>query len=285
MADVLSIYDASADALAEVLEAAAFRSVADSLSYTRDARAFFDFASTHGLRPTEVATVRAWVDSLHDHYAPASIVPMLSAVKKALRGAANELASAKEAAAFSEALRGVKPPKQATKAIRRDFMLTADEEAKVLRLMSSRNAALFRFLLKTGARISEALGIRLDQCKAEGEIVVCPILGKGNKARELRVAGDLFAQVRDAFPGDIWLFETKGGKPLRRTYAAERISEEVFKATGKHYSPHCARHTFATRMLEKTGKVKAVSEYLGHSSASTTLDMYTHEELSNAELS
>jgi integrase/recombinase XerD len=284
MADVLTVYDASTDALSEALEAAALRAVADSSAYTRAARAFFDFAYARGLPLAEVATVRAWVGSLRDSYAPASLVPMLSAVKKALRGAAQELASAKEAAAFSEALRTVKPPKRATKAIRRDFMLSSEEEEKVLRLMSSRDAALFAFLLRTGARISEALGIRLEQCKAEGAIVICPVLGKGNKARELRVAAELFAQVRAAFPGDTWLFETTGGKPMRRTYAAERISGEVFKATEKHFSPHCARHTFATRALERTGKIKAVSEYLGHSSASTTLDMYTHEELSDADL-
>ncbi len=46
-------------------------------------------------------------------------------------------------------------------------------------------------------------------------------------------------------------------------------------------SAHKLRHSFATIKIAKTGKIKAVSEYLGHSSTSITLDMYVHEELYN----
>jgi integrase len=58
----------------------------------------------------------------------------------------------------------------------------------------------------------------------------------------------------------------------------------VLKATGRHFSPHGCRHTFATRAIERTGKLKAVSEYLGHASVSITLDMYVHEEIADDEL-
>ena len=44
------------------------------------------------------------------------------------------------------------------------------------------------------------------------------------------------------------------------------------------------RHSFATEKIAKTGKIKGVSEYLGHSSSSITLDMYVHEELTDDEL-
>jgi integrase len=110
-------------------------------------------------------------------------------------------------------------------------------------------------------------------------MVFCPVLGKGGKARELRVSRELFEIVRESFDGRTWLFESSGGKPLYRDYAYRRIARAVLRATGKNFSPHCARHTFATRALERTGKIKAVSEYLEHASAAITLDMYTHEEL------
>jgi integrase/recombinase XerD len=258
--------------------------VKGSAIYERSAREYFAFARRAGLPAAEPETLRAWAASLEERYATTSLVPMIAGVKKALRGAARELASAKDAAAFSEALRAVKAPKKANRAVRRVFVLSPTQEAAVLAAMSPHDAALFRFLLGTGARISEALGIRLERCKTEGEMVLCPVLGKGGKARELRVPGELFELVCSSYGGRTWLFETSGGKALRRGYVWERVTRAVLRTTGKNFSPHCVRHTFATRALEQTGKIKAVSEYLGHASAAITLDMYTHEELTNEEL-
>jgi integrase len=266
------------------LEAASLAAVKGSAIYERSAREYFAFASARGLSAGEPDTVRAWLEDLKGRYAGSSLIPFLAGVKKALRGAALKLATAQEAAAFSEALRTIKSPKKATKAVRRAFILSPAEETAVLEAMTPRDAALFRFLMGTGARISEALGIRLEQCKAEGEMVLCPVLGKGGKTRELRVSRELFELVREAFDGRIWFFESSGGKPLYRDYAFRRITKAVLRTTGKNFSPHCARHTFATRALERTGKIKAVSEYLGHASAAITLDMYTHEQLTDEEL-
>ena len=42
---------------------------------------------------------------------------------------------------------------------------------------------------------------------------------------------------------------------------------------------HTLRHSFVTIMINRTGKIKAVSNYLGHGSASITLDMYVHQKL------
>lgn len=284
MADSLPVVGARRGAPLPSLEAAGLAAVKGSAIYERSAREYFAFAGERGLPAAEPETVSAWLEALKEHFAATSLVPMLAGVKKALRGAAHELASAKDAAAFSEALRAVKPPKKAHNAVRRVFILSPEEEKASLERMSARDAALFRFLLGTGARISEALGIRLEHCTAEGPMVLCPVLGKGGKARELRVPAELFELVRTAYTGRIWLFESSGGKALYRDYAYRRITKAVWRATGKHFSPHCARHTFATRALEQTGKIKAVSEYLGHSSAAITLDMYTHEELTNEEL-
>ena len=179
----------------------------------------------------------------------------------------------------------MKPPRRTSSAIRRTFLLTPEEEAACDDHLSERDRALFRFLLGTGARISEALGIRLETCTEDGSVVACTVLGKGGNTRILRIPLALYTQVRAAYRGRTWLFETSHGKPLVRDYAYKRITKGVFEATGKHFSPHCARHSFATRALEKTGKVKAVSVYLGHASAAITLDMYTHEELTDEELS
>ena len=46
---------------------------------------------------------------------------------------------------------------------------------------------------------------------------------------------------------------------------------------------HCLRHTFATNCIELNVDYKTVSELLGHSSVSTTLDLYVHTKLSQKQ--
>jgi integrase len=94
----------------------------------------------------------------------------------------------KDNSAFSGALRAVKPPKKTTNAIRRaPSYCPPEEEGMCLKKMSVRDAVLFQFLLGTGVRISEALGIWLENCKAEGPLIARPFRGKKGKASELRV--------------------------------------------------------------------------------------------------
>ncbi|MFZ2635666.1 MAG: site-specific integrase [Rectinemataceae bacterium] len=266
------------------IRAVGLAAVTDAPTYARYAALYFTWSAEAGRRPADPATVKAWLEEMGQTHAPASLVPMLAGVRKALRAAAQDMASAQAAAAFSEALRVIKAPKKNTNAVRRSFILSVAEERRVLAIMTPRDAGLFRFLMATGCRISEALGVRVDRCREDSEAWIVPVLGKGNKSRDVRVSAELMDTILGDCSGSEWLFETSAGKPVDRTYAYRRISEAVCKATGKRFSPHCARHTFATRTLERTGKVKAVSAYLGHSSAAITLDMYTHEELTDTDL-
>jgi integrase len=283
MDDLVQFFDPLRD-LDGAIRDAGMKAVAGSPDYARAFSSYVSFAAGSGLRCADPETVRLWAEGLKERYAPASVVPMLAGVKKALRAAALAFATAREAAAFSEALRAVKAPKKNTNAVRRSFLLTASEEQAVLAAMSARDASLFRFLVATGCRISEALGVKRERSRSDGSMVIVPVLGKGNKARDVRISANLYAEIVAAYSGETWLFETESGRAVDRVYAYRRISEAVLKVTGKRFSPHCLRHTFASRMLEKTGKLKAVSSYLGHASAAITLDMYTHEDLSDAEL-
>lgn len=269
---------------ADLIERIGLLAVKDLATYSRYAADFFAFCREKGLAANDPESVRKWQAAKLETHSPASLVPMLAAVKKALRAAAKDLASAKEAAAFSEALRQIKAPKKAAQAVRRSFVLTKAEEKAVLAAMTPRDAALFRFLLATGARISEALTVKLSDCRPDGSMVRIALLGKGGKIREVRITQELFSQVRQVYGGKVWLFETASGKPLTRDYAYRRISFAVLKVTGKHFSPHGCRHTFATRAIASTAKIKAVSEYLGHASAAITLNLYVHERLSDDEL-
>lgn len=203
MSSVLSSVSSTRASPETRLEAAGLAAVSGSAIYERSALAFFAFARDRSLTAGEPDTVHAWAAWLEERYAATSFVPLLAGAKKGLRGTAKELAFAKDAAAFSEALRAVKAPKASNKAVRRAFILSPPEEASVLVAMSMRDAALSRFHMWTEARIPEALGIRLEQCKAEGKMILCPVLGKGGKVRELGVPGELFELVRSAYGGGL----------------------------------------------------------------------------------
>jgi site-specific recombinase XerC len=61
----------------------------------------------------------------------------------------------------------------------------------------------------------------------------------------------------------------------------ERASKQTL---GRMVGAHALWHSFATAMIGKTGKVQAVSEYLGHADPATTLRYYVHEALTDEEL-
>ena len=146
-------------------------------------------------------------------------------------------------------------------------------------------ALMVEFLAATGTRVSEMLGVTLGDVTAirgKNQFKV-RVLGKGRKERNVKIQEDLHKRIREHFGGTVYFFD-HGGGPYTRSYVSNAI-----KAAGRIYldreiSAHTLRHSFATEKIHKTGKIKAVSEYLGHSSTATTMDMYVHEELTDADL-
>lgn len=101
----------------------------------------------------------------------ASVNRKLSGVKTVLRRAADsqgpEVRRGVEAAVST-----VKGVKQVRGAIRAEKMLTAEEVQTLLGALSPRGQGFVRFLYATGCRISEALGIRLSDCQANGGVTI-----------------------------------------------------------------------------------------------------------------
>lgn len=252
--------------------------------YAAPARRYFSWSQEHGLGAGSAAALAAWRDELLERMAPASLTPYLAAAKRAILAAGRSLLSARDYAALAESLREVKAPKKASMAPRRSFSLTNSELRALQEGGTPRDRALISFLLRSGARISEAISIRLDRCRVEGSMANCEVLGKGSKIRSLRVPISTWEMVRAAYPGDEYLFSTASGKPVDRIAAWRRIHRIAERAIGKQLSPHSLRHIFASRAIERTGKIAAVSELLGHASVATTMSIYVHESISDAEL-
>lgn len=151
-----------------------------------------------------------------------------------------------------------------------------------------RDRALLELLYSTGARISEAVGLDLDDIDlTDGEGAV-RLFGKGSKERVVPV-GSYAARAVEAYVvrarpalaaggrGTPALFLNVRGSRLSRqsAWAVLRTAAERAGLGGvAHVSPHTLRHSFATHLLQGGADIRVVQELLGHASVTTT-QIYT----------
>ena len=179
-----------------------------------------------------------------------------------------------------------KPPKLASrlpKAISVEQMETVLEAARGETPQALRDTALLELLYATGARISEAVDLNVDDV-IDGDIV--RLFGKGGKQRIVPL-GSYARSAIDAYlvrarPGlsakgasTPALFLGARGQRASRQNAWLIIRAAAERAhLGIEISPHTFRHSFATHLLAGGADVRVVQELLGHSSVATT-QIYT----------
>lgn len=146
-----------------------------------------------------------------------------------------------------------------------------------------RDRALLEFLYGTGSRISEAVGLDLDELDLEGGAV--RLLGKGSRERIVPV-GRLAREALSAYlvrgrpalisRGTPAVFLSARGNRLSRQ-TAWTILQDAARRAGIDpavVSPHVLRHSYATHLLDGGADVRVVQELLGHASVTTT-QVYT----------
>jgi integrase/recombinase XerD len=150
--------------------------------------------------------------------------------------------------------------------------------------LALRDRALLELLYGTGARISEAVGLQVDDLDAEAGAVV--LHGKGGKTRiapvgsyALRAVEAYLVRARPELTahgrGSATLFLNARGGPLSRQSAWSILRAAAGRAgLGAELSPHTLRHSFATHLLDGGADVRVVQELLGHASVTTT-QVYT----------
>ena len=150
--------------------------------------------------------------------------------------------------------------------------------------LAIRDGALLEFAYATGARVSELVGLRLQNILFEEGLA--RIFGKGAKERIVpvgrRALGAVALYAREIRPrfdkgkGRGVLFLNARGTPLSRV-GAWTIVKRAARQAGitKRVTPHTLRHTFATHLLEGGADLRAVQEMLGHADLATT-QVYTH---------
>jgi integrase/recombinase XerD len=150
--------------------------------------------------------------------------------------------------------------------------------------LSLRNRAMVEVLYAGALRVSEIIGVKLEDLKLDLGYVM--VRGKGDKERIVplgRSAQDAvnvyLKESRPLIAQDSrapFLFIGRDAKPLTR----QRVWQMVRNASegSRHASPHMLRHSCATHMVENGADLRTVQTILGHSDISTT-QVYTHVAL------
>ena len=142
-----------------------------------------------------------------------------------------------------------------------------------------RDALMFELFYQTGIRLSELIGLKLDDVQ-HGQIKV---LGKRNKERIIPISNSLHEQIekymelrQEKTKKTPELLILESGNKLYPAFAYRKINSYLGKVTTlEKRSPHVLRHTFATHMLNRGTGLETLKDLLGHANLSAT-QIYTH---------
>ena len=148
-----------------------------------------------------------------------------------------------------------------------------------------RDRAMLELMYSSGLRVSELVGLELNQVNAQLGLV--RLVGKGSKERVVPVGEEalywLNRYLKYARPALVAkgktsdaLFLSSRGSAITRQAFWQNIKKHLLAAGVKTaFSPHSLRHAFATHLLNHGADLRTVQMLLGHSSLSTT-QIYTH---------
>jgi site-specific recombinase XerD len=152
-----------------------------------------------------------------------------------------------------------------------------------------RDYAILLFLYNSGARVSEAAGVRVGDLERDSTGTgVVRLHGKGNKTRFCPLWASTMIELRhlvNGRQGDVALFLNRYGAAIGRfgIHAVVERHAQTAKARlpslkAKRVSPHTIRHTTATHLLRAGVDINTVRAWLGHVSVDTT-NIYAETDL------
>lgn len=256
-------------------------------SYGRDVRKFLRFTSDKGVTSAgdvKYAHILDFLSSLRDEGLTATtVVRSIVSVKQFFRYLLLEKLLTEDPTAHIKTPKMKKGIPGVISLDDVERILTAPDESTPEGL---RDAAMLEVLYATGIRVSELVGLTLNDVNFELGFVI--VYGKGSKERVVPI-GDkarekLLSYLRDSRPALLKsreskaLFATRLGKGMTRQGFWKIIKAQALKAgIHKNISPHTLRHSFATHLLERGADLRTIQIMLGHSDISTT-QIYTHVE-------
>lgn len=248
-------------------------------AYSLDIKQFEDFIEKSFIEACPEDISHYW-KTIKETLKPASVNRKLNSLS-ALYKRSQILGLTKENPVESaKTLNAVRPMVKAQRNL--DLLQIEDIKKALSKSGDSRLSLIIKTLATTGLRITELINVKMVDIKADERDVSVLIHGKGGRDRIVLLPFKLYNALLQAFKPsqDGYLFTTAGRKPYIRQNLYNQIRKLFSSSEINGVHPHAFRHFYATTKIKETGDVKAVSTYLGHASARTTLDFYCQSKLS-----
>ncbi len=160
-----------------------------------------------------------------------------------------------------------------------------EQPQKQIKKSSLRDQTILELLYGCGLRVSELVGLNIDDCNLSDHFL--RVRGKGNKERIIPIGEKAFDILQEYLKADSGsekkdekaVFLNERGKRLSiRTVQKLVESYQLQAGYGHKVSPHGLRHSYATHLLGAGADLRSIQQLLGHASLSTT-QKYTHLSL------
>ena len=271
-----------------------------SAAYESDVTQFLTFAAQYrgttlaALEPThvELGTIRAFMADLYRQgHARTSVARKLSALRAFGRYLRREGWIESDPAALAV---GPKREQKIPAHLSMDEMSRLLEMPDVSTALGRRDRAILELFYASGLRLSELVGLDLDEVNLRARMV--RVMGKGAKERLVPFNTTTEQSVR-AWLADRAALRAQSPKPRAQSpkpgareplfvnfrgarltgRSVQRLVARYVAACSTRFgiSPHALRHSFATHLLQRGADLRAIQELLGHVQLSTT-QRYTH---------
>ena len=258
-------------------------------AYRRDLEKFKMFLNGKELSKVTPEVITAFETSLREANLS---TPTINRADSTLRSFFKHLAQEYEIADPTLEISASKSARRLPKALTYDqIMSMIDAALRESDPMTLRDQAMLELLYSSGARVSELIGINLNDLSTvnsdDGEITTLKLRGKGSKERIVPLGSFATAAIENycvrVRPGllaknpknnSALFLNSRGGRISRQS--AWQMVLDAASAAGitEHVSPHVFRHSYATHLLDGGADIRVVQELLGHASVTTT-QIYT----------
>jgi integrase/recombinase XerD len=258
-------------------------------AYRRDLRKFADFLNGNPLSDVDPEIINKFESSLRE--AKLSVAS-INRIDSTLRSFFKHL---QQEYGYSDPTLEIAPKKSARrlpKALTITQIVSMIEAAyREGQPITLRDQAMLELLYSSGARVSELIGINLNDLSSmqtnDGSITTLKLRGKGSKERIVPL-GSFASKAIDNYVTRVRpelatksakttsaLFLNSRGSRISRQSAWQMVLDAAEAAgVSEHVSPHVFRHSYATHLLDGGADIRVVQELLGHASVTTT-QIYT----------
>jgi integrase/recombinase XerC len=246
------------------------------LNYRSDLEEFFKFANDVAVEKVDYLLLRRFLAHLREHqHKPRTLSRKLSSLRSFFRFLHKEGYVKSNP---STLLMSPKLDKTLPKFLSEEEMTSFIEAPDVKTEMGKRDKAILELLYSSGARVSELVGLNVENVDLIGNIA--KLEGKGKKERlvpignQATIAIKNYVDARKNKSGPMFL--NKSHTRLSDRSVRNIINKYITQACiNQKISPHVLRHSFATHMINRGADLRSVQELLGHVNLSTT-QIYTH---------